>query len=139
MLGHYVTDAANPLHTTVHIFGWFGSNPQGYATDQDVHFRFESQYVEAHIQLPDVLAKLPPQPRVLRDLQTEVLQHLEKSHSLVERLYQLDRQERFSPATAGPEHRQFALERLVDGAAMLRDLWWTAWVTSGEPAPAARP
>ena len=133
ILGHYVADAANPHHTTLHMFGWFGANPKGYATDVEFHGRFENEYVQAHIRLPDLLATLPP-PRVLRDLQADVLQHLEKSHSLVERLYQLDRQERFGPATAGPAHKQFTLERLVDGTAMLRDLWWTAWLTSGEQA-----
>ena len=135
VLGHYVADAANPHHTTVHMFGWFGPNPKGYATDQEFHGRFENEYVQAHIQLPDVLAALPAQARVFRNLQMDVLQHLERSHSLVERLYQLDQQERFGPATAGPAHKQFTLERLVDGAAMLRDLWWTAWVTSGEQTP----
>ena len=135
VLGHYVADAANPHHTTVHMFGWFGPNPEGYATDEEFHGRFESQYVESHIKLPDVLEKLPPEPRVFRDLKTANLQHLERSHSLVKRLYQLDGQERFSRSTAGTEHKEFTTERLVDAATMLRDLWWSAWVTSGETAP----
>jgi hypothetical protein len=31
-LGHYVADAANPLHTTIHYNGWIGNNSQGYST-----------------------------------------------------------------------------------------------------------
>lgn len=30
ILGHYVTDAANPLHTTIHHHGWVGPNPKAY-------------------------------------------------------------------------------------------------------------
>ena len=132
ILGHYVADAANPHHTTIHMFGWFGPNPEGFATDEEFHGRFESEYVESHIKLRDVLERLPAQPRIFRDLQTDIMQHLEVSHSLVKRLYQLDRQERFSRSTASAEHKDFTTERLVDAAAMLRDLWWTAWITSGE-------
>jgi len=139
ILGHYVADGANPHHTTIHAFGWIGANERGYATDPEFHGRFEDQYVLAHIQLEDILGKVPTQARVLRDTRAAVLQYLAQSHSLVERLYQLDREERFGPSTAGAAHREFAVERLVDGAAMLRDLWWTAWITSGEAPPAATP
>src|ERR1017187_912192 len=31
-LGHYVGDAAQPLHTTVKFNGWVGPNPNGYTT-----------------------------------------------------------------------------------------------------------
>ena len=135
ILGHYVADAANPHHTTVHMFGWYGSNPEGYATDEEFHNRFETEYVQARIQLADILTKIPSQPRVVRDLQAGVLEHLQKSHALVERLYQLDRQERFGRSTTGSGHKEFTIERLADGATMLRNLWWTAWVTSGEQPP----
>ena len=135
ILGHYVADAANPHHTTVHIFGWFGPNPKGYPTDVEFHGRFEDEYVQAHVTSLDVVGALPAEPRVVRELQEDVLQHLARSHALVERLYQLDKQEPFGPTTTGPAHKQFTVERLVAGATMLRDLWWTAWVTSGEQVP----
>src|SRR5581483_4481083 len=32
-LGHYVADASQPLHATVHYNGWTGLNPNGYTTD----------------------------------------------------------------------------------------------------------
>ena len=76
-------------------------------------------------------------PRVLRDLETEVMGHLEKSHALVERLYELDRQERYGSQTESTQHKEFTSERMTDAAAMLRDLWWTAWATSIEPESTA--
>jgi hypothetical protein len=45
-------------------------------------------------------------------------------------LYTLDKAEPFGPDTKGAEHKQFTTERLAAGATMLRDLWWTAYVTS---------
>ncbi|HVZ17186.1 MAG TPA: hypothetical protein VG897_08725, partial [Terriglobales bacterium] len=43
-LGHYVGDAANPLHTTVQYNGWIGPNPNGYTTEK-IHWPFESDMV----------------------------------------------------------------------------------------------
>src|SRR5262249_34055357 len=40
ILGHFVADASNPAHTTVHYNGWTGANPNGYATDNRFHSRF---------------------------------------------------------------------------------------------------
>jgi hypothetical protein len=60
--------------------------------------------------------------------------YLRSSNALVEQLYLLDKQEPFGDKTASPEHRKFVSARLAAGALMLRDLWWTAWVTSA-PAP----
>src|SRR5262245_14325157 len=45
ILGHYVADGSNPLHTTIYYNGWKGTNPNGYATDTRMHSRFESGYV----------------------------------------------------------------------------------------------
>jgi hypothetical protein len=43
----------------------------------------------------------------------------------------LDKIEAFGPDTKSAEHKQFTAERLAAGATMLRDIWWTAYVTSG--------
>lgn len=45
VLGHYVADGSNPLHTTVHYNGWTTSwNPDLFTRDP-LHSRFESEYV----------------------------------------------------------------------------------------------
>lgn len=135
ILGHYVSDAANPHHTTIHYNGWSGENPKGYTVytnepNKGFHYRFESLYVESHIQLKDVLPFVASEPRVIEKPREAIWEHLRNSNKLVEQLYMLDKQEPFSATTAGAEHKKFTSERLAAGAQMLRDLWWTAWVTS---------
>ena len=48
------------------------------------------------------------------------------------RLYELDKQEPFGQNTASAAHKAFAVQRLNTGVEMLRALWWTAWLKSGE-------
>jgi hypothetical protein len=132
VLGHYVADAANPHHTTIHYNGWRGPNPKGYATSDGFHSRFESQYVRARLTLADVTPLVAPAPRTLLPLRDSVLAYVRRTHALVEPLYELDRQERFGPETTGAAHQRFAAERLAAGASMLRDVWYTAWLASAD-------
>ena len=140
ILGHYVSDVANPHHTTIHFNGWSGDNPKSYTTftrepNQGIHYRFEVLYVQTHIQLNDV-APLVGKERVIEKPREEIWNYIRSSNALVEQLYILDKQEKFSAETKSPEHKKFVSERLAVGAQMLRDLWWTAWMTS---APATTP
>jgi hypothetical protein len=132
ILGHYVTDGANPHHTSVHHDGWHTDypNPRGFTTERGFHSRFETQFVGAQIETADLLPHIVESPRYLPDVRAAVLEHLLQSHSRLERLYELDQIEAFSRTTQGAAHREFAIERLAAGANMLRDLWWTAWLDS---------
>jgi hypothetical protein len=138
ILGHYVADVANPAHTTIHFNGWTGPNPNGYATDRNFHSRFEGAYVQAHIELTDVTPRVGQEARVLDDLRGEVIAYIARGNAEVERLYQLDKADAWGIDTRAPGHRAFAAERLAAGATMLRDLWWTAWVTSTGPGTPSR-
>jgi hypothetical protein len=130
ILGHYVTDGSNPHHTTMHHNGWVGENPRGFTAEPGFHGRFEGQFVEARITLDELVATATAPPRVFGSFRAATLEHLQTSHSHVVRLYELDKQRAFGAENDSPEHEQFALERLAAGATMLRDIWWTAWVTS---------
>lgn len=134
ILGHYVTDGANPHHTTVHHDGWRADwpNPRNFTMERGFHSRFESQFVEARIRTADLLPHVRA-PRRLENVRDDVLAYLLESHSHLERLYELDQVERFGRETQGAEHRDFAVARLAAGANMLRDLWWTAWLASENP------
>jgi hypothetical protein len=134
ILGHYVADAANPHHTTVHHDRWAEGypNPKNFTTERGFHSRFESTYVETHITDGDVIP-LVRAPQRIADVRAGVMQHILRSHALLDELYTLDKAEAFGPATRSPSHKAFAVGRLVAGADMLRDLWLTAWLTSGEP------
>lgn len=129
ILGHYVADGANPHHTSVHYNGWNPAypNPQGFSTATGFHSRFETQYVQARVRVSDLLPQVDASPRQLSDLRREVEQYLRASNARVVRLYELDKQAPYNQGTTSAAHKQFAVERLVAGAEMLRDLWWTAW------------
>ena len=62
-----------------------------------------------------------------------------ETHAEVERLYQLDKAAPFGVDTDSPDSKQFTVTRLAAGATMLRDLWWTAWVTSASDSSDQRP
>jgi hypothetical protein len=138
ILGHYVADGSNPHHTTMHHNGWVGDNPKGFSTDNTIHFRFESQYVQGHLLAKDI-APLVGEARVLAKPREEVIAYLQTSKSFLENLYELEKKEKFGTETKSEEHKKFVQARLAAGAQMLRDLWWTAWVTSEATAkPAAK-
>ena len=132
ILGHYVADGANPAHTTIHYNGWTGPNPNGYATDRQFHGRFESGFVTAQVKLPDVLAKVDTIPRVFPNLRAAIIAYLKESNTFVEPMYRVDKAHPFDSTTKNVENKEFAAERLAAGARMLRDIWWTAYVTSAQ-------
>jgi hypothetical protein len=59
------------------------------------------------------------------------MQYLYDSHDLVEKSYQLEKQGGFD-GEGTPASRQFIRERLAAGATMLRNMWYSAWIQSGE-------
>jgi hypothetical protein len=132
ILGHYVTDGSEPLHTTINHHGWVGDNPKGYATDPQIHARFESEYVETHVALSDIVSQISGTPRVLTNEQAQIVAYFQATHEQVVPLYELEKKAPFNATTSAPENRRFTVERLAFGANMLRDLWWTAWVTSAQ-------
>lgn len=140
IIGHYVTDAANPHHTSVHHNRWAEgyANPRGFTTESGFHSRFESQYVGANIDTHDLVPHMNARPRTLDNIRLETMAHIQRSHARLERLYELDQQERWSAETRSTAHRDFAIERLVAGANMLRDVWWSAWIESARPEPQRR-
>ena len=138
VLGHYVTDASQPHHTTIHFNGWDleTPNPEGYTRDNQFHARFERFFVEAHVTRGDVAAHAndgPPRS-VAGSAREAVLAHIQESHAEVETLYRLDRDVGFDPEQpADPAAKDFAAVRLAAGADMLAALWWSAWLESASP------
>ena len=132
ILGHYVADASNPHHTTIHFNGWSGDapNPRGFTTSDDFHWRFESRFVDAHITLDELRHRVPAGAAVHRDMRRAIIDYVLATHDLVIPLYTLEKDIGFDPARAHPRTEAFALDRLAAGAAMLRDVWYSAWVNS---------
>lgn len=133
ILGHYVADGSNPHHTTKHHNGWVGENPKRFSTDNRFHGRFESAYVQGQIKLPDILGGMNAAPKLFPNLRTAIIEYLNTTFLQLDRLYEIDKATPFQAETSTAEQKAFASARLAAGAAMLRDIWWTAWVTSGQP------
>jgi hypothetical protein len=83
--------------------------------------------------LADVLPKIDERARVLPDFRAAILEYLRQSAAEVEHFYQVDKAHPFDSSATAPENKTYASERLAFGAQMLRDIWWTAWVTSELP------
>lgn len=138
VLGHFVADAANPLHDTYNYNGWLDANPNGYANDCQIHARFESDFVARSVVVNDIVAKVAP-PVLRTDYFATALDFIKSSNTLVERVYQLDKQGAFSEiARPSLEGKAFATDRLAAGSSLLRDLWWSAWRNSETKPPSRR-
>jgi hypothetical protein len=136
-LGHYVADGANPMHTTIQYNGWVGDNPNGYTTAKDVHYQFESgflQRAQQYLAFGDLLKE----PVRLDHPFQDYVSYLRASNALVEKTYQLEKAGAFQD-TGTPEGREFVRERLAAGAQELLNLWYTAWEQSAVPLPERRP
>ena len=140
ILGHYVGDGSNPHHTTVNHDRWVGKpNPKGYTTVAGFHARFEATYVRTHLALADVQPLIPRDAKTIAPLRDGIRGYLQATFGYLDRLYALDKAEPFGANTQGADHKRFTAERLAAGATMLRDLWWTAWVTSASSGGSGRP
>jgi TonB family protein len=133
-LGHYVADGSQPLHVTINYNGWAAKeNPNGYTTEHSIHSQFETTFVDAAINTSDVQPLIAP-VHPIGDEWDNYLAYLRHSNSLVERVYQLDKDHGFD-GTGTPAAKQFTAERLAAAASMLRDLYVAAWIKSAEPVP----
>ena len=133
-LGHYVGDGSQPMHVSINYNGWvLKDNPNGYTTERGIHEKFETTFVGANIKPADV-QRLVPAIRSIADEWDAYMTYLRHSQSLVEWVYQIDKRKGFDGAGT-PEGKQFTIQCLAAGAAMLRDLIYSAWVESGKPLP----
>ena len=138
ILGHWVADGSQPLHTTIQYNGWTGPNPNGYTTEHRIHAQFESDYVKANVKPErDIAPLVPAKAQVLGDVFDQYVSYLQHSNSLVEQTYKLEKAGGFTGAGT-PEAKAFTDERVAAGVTELRDLIYTAWIRSADPVPEYR-
>ena len=128
-LGHYVGDGSQPLHVTVKYNGWVGANPNGYTTAHQIHWQFEGTFVAANIKAADVQPKMTSVKPISGDLFDAYVAYLRHTGTYVEKVYQLEKAGGFNGA-GSPESRDFTSARLAEGASMLRDMIYSAWLQS---------
>ncbi|MGH7997404.1 MAG: hypothetical protein ACREFX_13745 [Opitutaceae bacterium] len=137
VMGHYVGDGSQPLHTTIYHHGWVGPNPHGYTTDYRFHEWIDGGFIrKAGIKLGELL----PQSHIVRPFSVaptakerypvfaDIVQYLERQNREVEPLYRLEKEGKLQgPGPESAEGRAFIDGQLVKGGEMLARLWLTAW------------
>ncbi|MGH9572482.1 MAG: nuclease [Candidatus Acidiferrales bacterium] len=131
-LGHYVGDGSQPLHTSIQYDGWAGANPDGYTTQHGIHAEFETDFVNRVVPSPASFASLVNPPQRISDPFSDYMKYLEASHALVPQVYAFEKAKAYEGA-GSPDAVKFLDQRLAAGSQMLIDLWYTAWLQSGEP------
>ena len=129
VLGHYVADGSQPLHTTVHYNGWSTSSNPDLNTREPLHGRFETEYVRAQIR-PEDFEPLARQAEKLQDPFADIVKYLFESQTHVSKLYELDKTARWDDRNRNPDSKRFVAARLAAGSQMLANLWYTAWTNS---------
>ena len=132
ILGHFVGDGSQPLHTTIYYNGWTGPNPNGYTTEHKIHAAFEGDFVHFNLAQLNVAPLVNPKAELIADPFAEAMSYIRHSNSQVEKTYQLYKAGGFDGAGT-PAGREFRDERIAAGATELRNYIYTAWIRSGDP------
>ena len=150
VMGHFVGDGSQPLHTTRHHHGWVGENPQHYSTNSSIHgwidggylaqFGFDEPALRRQLRPARPLARATqsraqaqpqsqPQPQSASgETFSAVLEYLSSQFKQVEPLYRLEKAGQLSGRREkSADGHCFITRQLLQGAQMLGDLWLTAW------------
>lgn len=128
---HFVADASQPLHISVHYNGWGNyPNPNGYSNSHTIHARFETTLVNTVATNAAIAARVGPYAAGTMPIETRVATYLRTSLAAVPRVYALEALGGIDAAS--PDATAFVVERLAAGATMLRDLTADAWLASAQ-------
>jgi hypothetical protein len=130
-LSHYTGDLCQPLHTTVHHDGR-AAPPRWRSPRSGIHWLADALLEAADFDRGAALEGLSA--GVLEDLFAGVVAELERSHSLVERVYALEPElpAPGSDRATSPRVAAFAAERLRSCAGFYGTLVNTAWEHSAQ-------
>jgi hypothetical protein len=141
VMGHFVGDASQPLHTTMYHHGWTtNNNPNHYTTSPSFHAWIDGGFFKktGGIDVTKLSAQIHPAEKIPAAadpngvFQTSV-SFIVAANQLVEPLYKLDQQGKLSDkGDAGAEGRAFLEAQLVKSGQFLGNLWLTAWQTAPE-------
>ncbi|MDB5455957.1 MAG: Nuclease [Caulobacter sp.] len=134
---HYVGDASQPMHLSVHYNGWGDyPNPKGFTQDH-IHGPFEGPFVKTNAVEAAVRTQIPAYRDCACTIQQRTVDYLTTTWKEVEPLYQL--QKDGGLADGDPRGIAFVDGRLAAGAAALRDMVVDAWALSAKGTIGYRP
>ena len=140
--GHFVADASQPLHVSVHFNGWnqfdfrtkeprtHYPNPNNFSDSTTIHARFETTLVRVVATEDLVAARVPALASSADPILTQVGAYLTTTESHVPDVYRLEAAGGID--TPSPAAKALVLERLAAGAAEMRDLIVAAWNASAD-------
>lgn len=140
VMGHYVGDGSQPLHTTKHFNGWVGENPKSYTVKPTFHGWIDGGYLKktGGLKLEVLTAKIQPAEKIANadtadGMFREVVAYLVAQNKYVEPLYQMDKDGRLSgEGEKGMAGRPFLEGQIVKAGQLLGNIWLTAWLNAPE-------
>jgi len=136
VMGHFVGDGSQPLHTTKHHHGWVGENPNFYSTNYSIHSWIDGGYIQQFgVDPVKMREKLRPARTLARDsgasstnIFPAVMSYLADQFKEVEPLYKLEKAGKLSGRRERSEEGYtFITGQMLRASQMLGDLWLTAW------------
>jgi hypothetical protein len=136
VMGHFVGDGSQPLHTTKHHHGWVRDNPNHYSTNYSIHSWIDGGYIQQFGVDPATLrARLRPARVLTRESGASstnvfpaVMGYLREQFKEVEPLYRLEKAGKLSGRREkSDEGYNFITGQMLRASQMLGDLWLTAW------------
>jgi hypothetical protein len=126
---HFVADASQPLHVSIHYLGWGNfPNPQNYSTSLALHGHIEGDFVAHHVSEAAMRAKMRPYRDCGCSIEDRAVAHILASQAQLVPLYELEKQNAFDGTHE--QGQEFIAERLAAAAAELRDMVVDAWRAS---------
>jgi hypothetical protein len=141
VMGHFVGDGSQPLHTSKYFNGWDPTdNPKGYTTRQTFHAWIDGGYFKktGGIKVETLVGKINPATPIANagepdGMFRDVVAYLVEQNKYVEPLYEMDKNGQLSGVDEkGMEALPFLDGQLVKAGQMLGNIWLTAWLESPE-------
>jgi len=137
-LAHYLGDASQPLHSTVHF--------DGYERDRGIHARIEAA-VDRSLRELEPIASREIHIDDINDVWTPTIAEIRDAHGLVDEVMRDDRAARDAGDYHGREYQEAVMRedaamfahQIARAASVLASVWLYEWHRAGSPAKCARP
>jgi hypothetical protein len=142
VMGHYIGDASQPLHATMHHHGWVGENPNHYSTKSSFHSWIDGGFFNqmGGADLAGMRATARPaqvimykgHPAAPDEIFPAVIEFIQKTEAEVEPLYKLDKEGKLTPSSpTAHEGKRYLETQMLRSVQLLGDIWLTAWEQAG--------
>jgi len=140
VMGHYVGDGSQPLHTSKHFNGWVGDNPKGYTVKTTFHAWIDGGYLKktGGLKFEALAGKIHPAEKIANadepdGMFRDAVAYIVEQNRFVAPLYQMDKDGQLSgEGEKGMAGRAFLEGQIVKAGQMLGNIWLTAWLNAPE-------